>query len=96
MGENPCPYSLGVLGRQMLLGMSKPPPGPHFVLSFSECSAASEMPKTENLLSLASVRPRDLRLPLVHRRKRERDWLWPCGKRGEGRERKRLEMKEKR
>jgi hypothetical protein len=29
-------------------------------------------------------------------RKRERDWLWPCGKRGEGRERKRLEMKEKR
>ena len=30
------------------------------------CPAASGVPKTENLLSLASVRPRDLRLPLVH------------------------------
>ena len=31
-----------------------------------QCPVASGMPESENLLSLASVRPRDLGLPLVH------------------------------
>ena len=31
-----------------------------------QCLATSRMPKTENLSSLASVRPRHLRLVLVH------------------------------
>ena len=34
--------------------------------AFPRCPAVSGMLKTENLLSLASMRPRDLRMPFVH------------------------------
>ena len=43
------------------------PPGASILVSALQwCPAMSGMSKTENLLSLASVRPRDLGLPLVH------------------------------
>ena len=53
------------------LFLSSPPfcPGDDQANLFSallRCPAASGMPKTENLLFLASVRPRDIGLPLVH------------------------------
>ena len=49
------------------LGLMELPPGSPILFSARpRCPAVSGMPKTENLLSLASMRPRDLRLPLVH------------------------------
>ena len=48
-------------------GLTEPPPGAPILFSaFLQCPAVSGMPETENLLSLASVRPRDLGLPLVY------------------------------
>ena len=41
------------------------PGAPILFSALLQCPAASGMPETENLLSLASVRPRDLGLPLV-------------------------------
>jgi hypothetical protein len=41
------------------------PRAPILFSALLRCPAVSGMPKTENLLSLASMRPRDLRLPLV-------------------------------
>jgi hypothetical protein len=46
--------------------ISEPPQGPHLFSAPPRCSAVSEMPETENMLSLASVRHRDLGLPPVH------------------------------
>ena len=42
------------------------PKGPHLFSALPWCPAVSGIPKTENLLSLAYVRLRDLGLPLVH------------------------------
>lgn len=49
-----------------VLGMTKLAPGPPFCSQLFLTPVASCMPKTENQLSLASVRPRDLGLSLVH------------------------------
>ena len=56
---SPCP----VLSSAPRLARA-PPRAPILFSALPWCPTVSGMPKTENLLSLASVRPRDLRLPL--------------------------------
>ena len=54
---SPCPLLLSASG------LTEPPPGTPILFSaLPRCPVVSGMPETENLLSLASVRPRDLRL----------------------------------
>jgi hypothetical protein len=60
----------------LLLQLPSPPFGPRddgaalrdpiLLSALSKCLVVSGMPQTENLLSLASVRPRDLGLLLIH------------------------------
>ena len=68
-----CTKNSHPCGNHPVTPLSLPPPfGPKLPTGLPLCSqlfqyqVAFEIPKTENLLSLASVRPRDLRLPLVH------------------------------
>ena len=67
MGTTQCPLSpCPLLPLAPGLTDRAAPRGPILFSALLRCPVVSGMPETENLLSLASMRPRDLDLPLVH------------------------------